>query len=113
MRHAALFLCALAAHAAEPKAKLIGIQAAPGDFSLSGKWAAQRIVVTGRLAVGGPRDVTAQTQFKSSNRKVAAVGKTGIVTPVADGEANIEINAGGKKQKLHVTVRGAHEVTAT
>ena len=26
---------------------------------------------------------------------------------VADGEANIQLNAGGKKQKLHVTVKGA------
>ena len=112
MRHAAILVLSAAAFAAGPKVKLAGIQAAPVDFSLSGKWASQHIVVTGKLADGALRDVTAQTQFKSSNRRVAAVGKTGIVTPVADGEANIEINAGGKKQKLHVTVKGSHEVTA-
>src|SRR4029077_1325955 len=50
-------------------------------------------------------DVTLQAKFKSSNRKVAAVSKEGLVTPVADGEANIELNVNGRKQKLHVTVR--------
>src|SRR5215471_6228451 len=113
MRHAAILVLSAAAFAAGPKVRLAGIQAAPGDFSLSGKWASQHIVVTGKLADGALRDVTAQTQFKSSNRRVASVGKTGIVMPVADGEANIEINAGGKKQRLHVTVKGSREVTAT
>src|ERR1017187_5682657 len=81
------------AFAKEPKLKLTWIQAAPGDFVLAGKWASQRIVVTGRLVDGSLRDVTGQTQFKSSNAKVAVVGKTGAVTPVADGEANIQLNA--------------------
>jgi hypothetical protein len=112
MRRAALYLLFLVPLAGEPKVKLTAIQVAPGDFSLSGKWAAQRIVVTGRLADGALRDVTGQAQFKSSNRKVAAVGKTGIVSPVADGEANIEVAAGGKKQKLHVTVKGSREAAA-
>ena len=38
------------AFAKEPKLKLTWIQAAPGDFVLAGKWASQRIVVTGKLA---------------------------------------------------------------
>ena len=28
-----------------------------------------------------------------------------MVTPITDGEVNIELNANGKKQKLHVTVK--------
>ena len=31
---------------------------------------------------------------------------------MADGEANIQVNAGGKKQKLHVTVKGARTQSA-
>jgi hypothetical protein len=98
---------------AAPRIKLTSIQAAPGDFALSGKWASQRIVVTGILADGTLRDVTPQTSFKTSNKKVAAISTAGVVTPVADGEANIEVNTLGKKQKLHVTVKAAREVAAT
>src|SRR5260370_23333802 len=106
MRRAPLRLFVLtAAYAAEPKLKVSYLRAAPGDFVLSGRWASQRIVVTGKAADGTLHDVTAKTKFKSSNNKVAAVGKGGLVTPVADGEANIELNAAGKKQKLHVTVK--------
>jgi hypothetical protein len=113
MRYAALVLCCLTAAAGEPKLKLARIQVAPGDFVLSGKWASQRIVVTGIAAGGGVRDVTTQTTFKSSNRKVAVVSKTGLVTPMADGESYIEVSVAGKKQKLHVTVSGSREVAAT
>src|SRR5947199_7577769 len=113
MRYAAIFLLCLPAFAGPPKLKLAGIQAAPGGFVLSGKWAAQHIVVTGKLADGTLRDVTGQTQFKSSNLKAAVVSKTGVVTPVADGEAFIELNVAGKKQKLHVAVNGAREMAAT
>src|SRR5260370_9399784 len=102
-----VLLLTVPAFAREAKLKVTWIQAAPGDFMLAGKWASQRIVVTGKLADGTLRDVTGQTQFKSSNSKVVAVTKTGVVTPVADGEANIELNANGRKQKLHVTVKGS------
>lgn len=117
MRRAAIFLLALTAaplgtRANEPKLKLTYIQAAPGDFVLSGKWASQRIVVTGKASDGSLHDVTGQTQFKSSNAKVAAVTKAGLVTPLADGEGNIELNANGKKQKLHVTVKDAKQQRA-
>jgi hypothetical protein len=113
MRRPAIFLIALCAIAGDLKVKVAGIQVAPGDFALEGKWASQRIVVTGKLADGTIRDVSGQAQFKASNKKVAAVSKAGIVTPVSDGEAFIEIAAGGKKQKLHVTVKSAKQVTAT
>ena len=104
--------CAIPGAYSAPKIKLIGIQAAPGDFVLAGKWASQRIVVTGKAADGGLRDVTAQTQFKTSNRKIALVSKSGLVTPGADGEAFIELKAFGKKQKLHVAVKGSRDGAA-
>ncbi|MCX6626270.1 MAG: DUF1549 domain-containing protein [Candidatus Solibacter sp.] len=109
---ALLFFVTVLAPAKEPKLKLTWIQAAPGDFVLAGKWASQRIVVTGKLTDGSLHDVTGQTRFKSSNSKVAAVTKAGLVTPLADGEANIELNANGRKQKLHVTVKGARTQSA-
>src|SRR5260370_1201123 len=106
-----VLLLTVPAFAREPKLKLTWIQAAPGDFVLAGKWASQRIVVTGKLADGTRRDVTGQTQFKSSNSKVA-VTKTGVVTPVADGEANIELDANCTDLKLHVTVNDSRTQSA-
>jgi hypothetical protein len=114
MRHAAvLLLLALCAAAGEVKLRVTGIQVAPGDFTLEGKWAAQHIVVTGKLADGTVRDITVQAQFKSSQKKVATVSKAGVVTPAGDGEAYIEVSAGGKKQKLHVVVKSPRQVEAT
>src|SRR5262249_61865463 len=101
MRCTALLLFAIAVAAAEGKLKLAGIQVAPGDFTLTGKWAAQRIVVTGRLADGGVRDMTGAAQFKSSNRKIAVVSNGGLVTPVSDGGGVIDGSAGGEGQKMH------------
>jgi hypothetical protein len=102
-----------AAQARTPAPKIAWIQAAPGDFVLSGKWAAQHILVTGKLADGTARDLTPQAQFKSANSRIAAVSKSGLVTPFADGETTIQISAAGKKQKLHVTVRGSRETAAS
>ncbi len=110
---AILLLLAWAAFAAkDSKPKLSSVQAAPGDFALAGKWAAQHIVVTARYSDGSVRDVTSQARFQTSNRKIAAVTKTGIVTPVSDGDATITLTALGKKQKLHVLVKGARDQAA-
>ena len=51
------------------------------------------LVVIGRFADGSTRDVTSAAEYKSNNGQIAAVGKDGIVQPVADGEAVISITA--------------------
>ena len=114
LRPLALLLCLTvgAASAKSRNSSSPGFSLPPEISYWRAKWASQRIVVTGKLADGSLHDVTGQTQFKSSNSKVAAVSKAGVVTPVADGEANIQVNAGGKKQKLHVTVNGARAQSA-
>ncbi len=104
-------LVAASAFAKDPKPA--SIQAAPGDFALTGAWASQRILVMGRMADGSQRDVTGQSRFQSSHAKVAAVSKTGVVTPIADGESTITVSAGGRKQKLHVTVRDSRRKSAS
>ena len=49
---AALLCLAWAAPAKTPTSKVTWIQAAPGDFVLSGKWSYQHVLVTGKLADG-------------------------------------------------------------
>jgi hypothetical protein len=44
-----VLLFAAATAAGPPKLRLASIQVAPGDFSLDGRWASQRLVVTGIL----------------------------------------------------------------
>src|SRR5206468_1571227 len=93
--------------------KPVWIQAAPGDFVLRGRWAVQRIVVTGSLPGGALVDLTERTQFKSANARIAAVSRTGLVTPQRDGETTIQVNTGGRRQKLHVIVQGSGEKLAS
>jgi hypothetical protein len=113
LRGAVILLAALTAFAEEPQLEVNRVEVAPGDFVLGGKWESQRIVVTGRLADGSLRDVTAQTRFKSGDPRIAAVSQTGVVTPVADGSTTIGISVSGTgskgKQKLHVMVNGTRD----
>jgi len=108
-----VLLLAAAAAGGPPRLKLASIQVAPGDFSLDGRWASQRVVVTGILADGSRRDVTAFASFRSADSKVAAVDKLGLVTPVRDGSTTISLSVAGRKQRLHVTVTGAREKLAS
>jgi hypothetical protein len=106
---ATVLLALLAALAAAKDPKPVSIDAAPGDFVLNGAWASQRIVVTGRLPDGSLRDFTTQAKFKSSNPKMASVSQNGFVSPKSDGTAQIEVSAGGRKQKLRVTVTNSRQ----
>jgi hypothetical protein len=106
-----LLLAAACAFGKGPRLEYI--QVAPGDFALAGRYASQRIVVTGKFADGAERDVTPLARFQSSNAKIAVISKNGVVTPVRDGEATIQISVAGKKQKLHVTVSGAGQTAAS
>src|SRR5208283_2261743 len=90
-----VLLLAAAAAGGPPKLKLTSIQVAPGDFSLDGRWASQRVVVTGILADGSRRDVTGFTSFRSADSKVAMVDKLGLVTPVRDGSTTISLSVAG------------------
>ncbi len=50
-------------------------------------------------------DVTAAAEFKSANAQIAAVGKEGIVQPVADGEAVVSITAKSAETSASAEVR--------
>lgn len=90
--------------------KISYIQVAPGDFELHGRFARQRLVVTGKLPGGSDIDATSFAQFRSDNPKIATVSKTGVVLPVRDGDTYIRIVAAGKKQRLHVSVKDATQI---
>ena len=91
----------------------IWIQTAPGDFVLTGAWASQHILVTGKMPDSTLRDLTAQARFQSSAPKIATVDKIGFVSSRNDGDAVVTVSIGKRKQKLHVTVRDAHRKLAS
>ena len=55
-------------------------------------------------------DLTAKTQWKSSNPAIATVSPTGLVSPVADGEAEITAAADRMTASIHVVVKGAKQL---
>ncbi len=91
--------------AAQAKDKVQSIAVEPAQIVLNGKWASQRIHVTGRTASGDSIDLTSQAQFKSGKTKVAAISKDGIITPIADGSATIDVTVAGIRGRASFTIK--------
>lgn len=66
---------------------------------LDGRGARQQLVV-----LAGGRDVTGAAQFQSSKPRIAAVSRSGVVTPVGDGSASIEVRSRAFPGVLRVPV---------
>lgn len=57
--------------------------------TLNGPDAREQLVVTGRYASGQLRDLTAEATFAASPEGIVTLDATGLVTPLADGEATV------------------------
>jgi Protein of unknown function (DUF1549)/Protein of unknown function (DUF1553) len=100
--------------AAPPQAKIVSIRIEPPQVKLTGKWASQSLLVTGKLADGTVRDLTARAQFKSARSKIAEVSKAGVITPVAEGAAAISVSIRGvKKISIPVIVENVKNASAS
>ncbi|MCO6459675.1 MAG: DUF1553 domain-containing protein [Pirellulaceae bacterium] len=64
-----------------------------GTFLLSGRMAAQQLVVTGQYSSGQLRDLTRDVTFSVSPEGIVDLSKTGYVEPIAEGEATIHAQA--------------------
>ena len=87
-------------------ASLTAIALAPGSATLP-VGAMQSLVVMATYSDGSTRDVSFTSTFASSNRCVATVSATGLVTAVASGTATITATNSGKTVTSTVTVSGA------
>ncbi|MFP6657739.1 MAG: DUF1549 and DUF1553 domain-containing protein [Pirellulales bacterium] len=65
-----------------------------GTFLLSGRDAAQQLIVTGKYATGQVRDLTRDAQYAASPEGIVSITKDGYVTPVGEGEATVHIKSG-------------------
>ncbi|MDR3634459.1 MAG: DUF1553 domain-containing protein [Isosphaeraceae bacterium] len=92
--------------AAEPPGP-VRLEVLPGRVQLTGPEASQRLVVLGVLADGTFRDVTGAAGFRSRAETKARVDERGVVRPVADGTAEIDVTVGTATAAVPVEVRGA------
>jgi hypothetical protein len=63
-----------------------------GATILSGRDAAQQLVVTGQHATGQVRDMSRTVTYSAAPDGIVKVDATGYVTPIAEGEATVTVN---------------------
>jgi len=93
--------------AAAPTAELRKLIVYPERILLDGPRADQMIGVLGHYADGREWDLRRTAKFATSDPKVAEVDATGMVRPVADGQAAITIEVGAQKASIQVEVKNA------
>ncbi|MEC9093950.1 MAG: DUF1549 domain-containing protein, partial [Planctomycetota bacterium] len=74
------------------------------DFTLSGRDAAQQIIVFGHYDSGQTRDITRSSQFQTNPAEIVKVGKTGYAQPIQEGVTSLTVTANGLVAKGKVTV---------
>jgi len=111
---AAVLLCGQSLAAPKPAAKVTevviqlhhaGEIKSPASITLKGADQRRQLLVTGRLADGGERDLTAQAVFRVSPVNVISVDKRGSLTPLKNGSATVTARAEGFTAKLEVVVQ--------
>ncbi len=80
----------------------------PGDITLTGPHAAQRLLVASEEGGAVVGDRTAKATFTSANPAVAVV-ESGVVRPVGDGETTITATLNGQQATAKVKVVRAKE----
>src|SRR5205823_7087096 len=94
---------------AVPQLQAAELKLLPGDITLTGPHASQRLLAV--TATGGvvDGDVSDRAEFVSSNAKVATVDAEGVVQAVGDGETTITALAGKDKTTIQVRVQATKE----
>lgn len=95
----AVSLCWLVSNATAAELRLL-----PGDISLTGPHATQRLILLSAESGKSIGEVTAQASFTSSNPAIATIEPSGIVEAVGDGEATITATLDDQKVTAKVKV---------
>src|SRR5262245_14185669 len=104
-----LLMTALALLARGASAQAGTLRIVPGDVTLTGPHASQRLLVVDEAAGDVVADVTTKATFTSSAAAVAAVDKQGMVQAKADGEAVIRAQVGEQLATVKVKVAKTKE----
>jgi uncharacterized protein DUF1549/uncharacterized protein DUF1553 len=65
-----------------------------GLVAISGRDAVQQLVVTGQYNSGQSRDLTRKASYEVSPAGIVTADATGLITPIAEGEATVHVSAG-------------------
>ncbi|HEV8132689.1 MAG TPA: DUF1549 domain-containing protein [Acidobacteriota bacterium] len=85
-----------------------GLDIQPSDIVFTSPREIRRVLVTARSADGTTQDITGSAQLKTSSDAVQ-IDKGGLMSPVKDGTARIDVSANGMTTSFTVTVRGLSE----
>lgn len=85
------------------------LSVAPAVSQLRGLRAQQQLLVSGEFANTREADLTRQATYESSNPKVAAVAPSGLITPMGDGTAVINVQFENLSAVATVNVSGMTE----
>ena len=81
----------------------------PKTVQLRGPQSIYSLLVTGKTPSGQLLDLTHDAKYQSSHPAVAKVSATGVIRGVADGKAEIVVEAAGKTAKVGVEVQDTRE----
>ena len=100
------FVCGLVAslQAAETPEIQGDLRVEPVAIKLGHHRQPHSLIVTGRTAFGQTVDMTTTAKYASSNEQVARVTAEGLVEPVANGSAEIRVQAAGREAVVRVQV---------
>lgn len=87
--------------------RLVQLEIGPAPLTLNGPDARQTLLVTGKLADGSFVDFSTRVVYSVSDPKLARVSPKGILTPAADGQAKVVVQAAGIRSVAPVTVTNA------
>jgi hypothetical protein len=99
--------CSGADEPAKPPSGLKALTIYPTEVTFKGPREAQRLVVIGEYADGRRWDLSRDARFVSSAADVAIVNAAGIVQAASDGQATINVHAGGQSASVPVRVQNA------
>lgn len=91
--------------AEKPGGKGTEVRVDPLAVELHGPAAVYSLLVNGKNEEGRLFDLTSDATFRSLDPDIATVNSLGCVRPVRDGQATIEVVAGGQVQRVVVAVR--------
>jgi hypothetical protein len=106
--HAVRALLALGLLAVPPcaAAELKSLAVHPAAIELAGPRAEARLGVLGEYVDGSRLDLSREATFRFTKQKIADISKEAILRPLADGEDELTVSAGGKSVRVPVRVKG-------